>query len=240
MNTKTWIIFGVVCVAILGGLIAYSRSQNPAADTKDIDANAIIAASAANGNIADHVQGSKDAKVVLIEYGDFQCPSCGGAHPGVKKITEDYGDKIAFVFRNFPLTSIHPNAVAAATAVEAAGLQGKYWQMHDLVFENQNAWSTLSADQRTSKFQELAAQAGVADAEKFRTELSAKSIATKISFDQSLGKGKAVTGTPAFFLNGERVNSDVSGKLVQGDAQPLRDLINNKLKDAGIELPASN
>lgn len=237
MNTKTWIIFGVICVALLGGLIAYSRSQNPAVDTSGVDANKIIPASEANGNIADHVEGSKDAKVVLIEYGDFQCPSCGSAHPGIKKITEDYGDKIAFVFRNFPLTSIHPNAVAAASAVEAAGLQGKYWQMHDLVFENQNAWSSLSADQRTNKFVEIATQSGIGDLEKFRTDLSSKDISKKISFDQALGRGKGVTGTPSFYLNGEKIPDDASSKIVQGDASALRALIDSKLKENGVEPP---
>lgn len=237
MNTKTWIIFGVICVAVLGGLIAYSRSQNPAADTSGVDANKIVAASEANGNIADHVEGNENAKVVLIEYGDFQCPSCGGAHPGIKKITQDYSDKIAFVFRNFPLTSIHPNAVAAASAIEAAGLQDKYWQMHDLVFENQNAWSSLSADQRTNKFVEIATQTGIQDLQKFRDDLSSKDISKKISFDQALGRAKGATGTPAFYLNGEKVPDDVSSKLVQGDASAMRELIDSKLKENGVEPP---
>lgn len=240
MSTKTWIIFGVICVALLGGLIAVSRSQKPSVDTSGIDANSVIAASASNGNIADHIEGSATSQVRLIEYGDFQCTSCGGAHPGIKKIVEDYGDKIGFVFRNFPLTSIHPNALAAATAVEAAGLQGKYWEMHNLLFENQEAWSSLSTDQRTTKFVEYAAQIGVANTEKYKTALSSEDIGKKISFDQKLGRDLGVSGTPAFFLNGEKVNDTISGSIVQGDAGPLRELINTKLKEKGIEAPAAN
>lgn len=240
MSTKTWIIFGVICVALLGGLIAVSRSQKPSVDTSGVDANSIIAASSNNGEIADHVLGSATSQVRLVEYGDFQCPSCGGAHPGIKKITEDYGDKIGFVFRNFPLTSIHPNALAAATAVEAAGTQGKYWEMHNLLFESQDSWSSLSAEQRTSKFVAYATQVGVTNNDKYKTDLSAENITKKITFDQKLGKDLGVSGTPTFFLNGEKVNTEISGKIVQGDAKPLRDLINTKLKEKGIEAPATN
>lgn len=239
MNTKTWIIFGVVCVALLGGLIALSRSQNPSTDISGVDANSIIDASAANGNIGDHVDGNRDSKVVLIEYGDFQCPGCGSIHPGLKKIVEDYNDKIAFVFRNFPLTSMHPNAVAAATAVEAAGLQNKYWPMHNLVFENQNLWNNLSAAQRTDKFIELATQAGVENIDKFKTDLSAKSIGQKISFDQSLGKSQDVTGTPTLLLNGEKIESDASNGLTDGNDKAFRELLNSKLKENGIEPPVN-
>ena len=237
MNTKTWIIFGVICVAILGGLITFSRLQKPAADTSGVDSSSIIAASDANGDIADHVEGSTTSPVRLIEYGDFQCPSCGGAHPGIKSITADYGDKIGFVFRNFPLTSAHPNALAAATAVEAAGLQGKYWEMHNIVFETQQEWSTLSAQQRTDKFISLATQAGVSNTEKFKTDLSSKNITKKIAFDQALGRSLKVSGTPTFFLNGERLDTGVSNSLVRGDDKPLREVLDKKLKENNIATP---
>ncbi len=239
MSTKTWIIFGVICVALLGGLITISRSQRPNVDTSGVDANSAIAASANNGNIADHIEGDANSAVKLVEYGDFQCPSCGGAHLGIKTITEQYGDKIGFIFRNFPLTSAHPNALAAATAVEAAGLQGKYWEMHNTVFEAQNDWSSLTANQRTDKFVELASQAGVTDIDTFKTNLTSENISKKISFDLKLGRDASVTGTPTFFLNGEKVDETVSGSIVRGDPKPMKELINEALKKAGVEPPAS-
>lgn len=238
MNTKTWIIFGAVCVAILGGLIAFSRSQKPASDTTGIDASSITKASSANGDIAEHVDGNASSKIRLIEYGDFQCPYCGDAHPVIKSVMEDYGDKISFVFRNFPLTTAHPNALAAATAVEAAGLQGKYWQMHNLVFESQSEWSSLTSEQRTARFTTYATQAGVTDLEKFKADISTgDSIKKKISFDQSLARGLGVTGTPAFFVNGEKVDQGIQSSIIKGEDKLLRELLDKKLKEENIAPP---
>lgn len=239
MNTKSWVIFGAICVLLFGGLIYFSKQNNVGVDLNGVDIDKVIAASDQNGNIADHTLGDPSSKVVLLEYGDFQCPSCGGVDPGIKKITEDYGDKIGFIFRNFPLTSIHPNALAAATAAEAAGLQGKYWEMHNALFEDQSTWSGLSAEQRTAKFVEYARLSGVTDEAKFKTDLTNSAVASKIGFDQAIARKKEVTATPTFYLNGEKVDSEVSGKLAQGDATAIRALIDRKLKENNIEPPAS-
>lgn len=238
MNTKTWIIFGVICVAIFGGLIYVSKKDQVSIDFSKVDVKAVQAASPENGNIADHVAGSATSKVRVVEYGDLQCPACGGAHPGLKKIIEDYGDKIGFVFRNFPLTSIHPNALAASTAVEAAGLQGKYWEMNNLLYETQTSWSNLSPDDRTTKFSTLASQIGL-NADKFKKDLSSSDISKKISYDQALGRKQNVTGTPSIFVNGEKLKDEVSSSLVKGNAKPLRELLNEKLKENGVEPPAA-
>ena len=138
MDKFRWIIFAAIIVLVLGGLIVYSRMNSTSVDVSNVDATAIIGPSEQNGNIGDHVYNDTESSVILVEYGDFQCPGCGSAHPYVKTLLEEYGDRISFVFRNFPLTSIHPNARAAAAAAEAAGLQGKYWEMHDVIFENQS------------------------------------------------------------------------------------------------------
>lgn len=236
MNKKTWIIFAVICVAIFGGLIYLSKKDQVSIDVNKIDVKAIQAASPENGNIADHVAGSSDAKVRLIEYGDMQCPACGGAHPGIKQIVADYGDKIGFVFRNFPLTTIHPNALSAAAAVEAAGLQGKYWEMNNLLYENQSSWSNASSDERTGKFNEFANRLGL-DLDKFKTDLSASNISKKIAYDQALGRKLNVTGTPGLYLNGEKLSEEVANSLVKGDATKLRELIDRKLRENGIEPP---
>lgn len=228
MNKVGWIIFGVAIVGLLGGLIAYSRLSNPSADVSSVDTNSIIAASDQNGQIADHVFGNTDSKVVLVEYGDFQCPSCGGAHPQIKEVTEEYKDKVLFIFRNFPLTTIHPNARAAAGAVEAAGLQGKYWEMHNIVFENQGEWESLSGTQRTDKFTSYAVDLGL-NKDTFLKDIAGSNVNQKISFDQALGKKLSVSATPSFYLNGKALDEKVSSSIVQGSTTELKALLDEAL-----------
>ena len=207
MSKKTWMIFIVICVAVLGGLIFISRKDKINVDA--IDMTKATAASSANGNIADHVFGNKDSKVVLIEYGDFQCPACGSAYPIIKEVTDHYKDKLAFIFRNNPLTAIHPNARAGSAAAEAAGLQGKYWDMHDALYENQTNWSSAAVDKRTDMFVAYASQIGVKDKEKFKKEMESKAVNDKIDFDLALGKRVPVSGTPTILLNNKKIESDV-------------------------------
>jgi len=237
VSNKTWIIFGAIVVLLLGGLIVYSRASNPSVDVSDVDVNSVIAASDNNGNIADHVEGSSDNKITLVEYGDLQCPSCGGAHPNIKAITEEYGDKITFIFRNFPLTTIHPNARAAAAAAEAAGVSGKYWEMHNALFEAQSDWSTLDVDQRTGYFVTLAKSLGIDEA-KFKTDLASSTVNKKIAFDQALGNKLKVSSTPTFYFQGEKLADDVSGDTVTANGDKLRALIDAELKKAGVALPS--
>jgi protein-disulfide isomerase len=228
MSKVAWIIFGAVIVLILGGLVIYSRSSSPSIDVSSLDANAITVASDQNGQIADHVLGKADSKVVLIEYGDFQCPSCAAAHPQVKEVMEQYKDKVAFVFRNFPLTTIHPNARASAAAAEAAGLQGKYWEMHNLIYEGQADWQNLSGDQRTSVFTNYADDLGLNQA-KFLADLGSGAINQKISFDQAIGKKIGVNATPTFYLNGTQLADSDSTQIVQGSSSVLRSLFDKEL-----------
>lgn len=206
MNKRTWIIFIVICLAVFGALIAMSRGQTLNVD--NIDAAKIQPAAPASGNIADHVYGNPNGKAVLIEYGDYQCPGCGTAYPILKEVSEEYKDKMAFVFRNFPLTSIHPNAKAAAAAAEAAGLQGKYWEMHDKLYEEQNSWGTLPIDTRTDAFVKYATSVGVKDINKFKEDMSVDDVSQKITFDMALGKKIGVDGTPTIYLNNKKIESD--------------------------------
>lgn len=232
MSKSRWIIFGVVCVLVLGGLILLANKDKK--DVSSIDPTQIIAST--DTEIGDHVYGNKSAKVVVFEYGDFQCPSCGGAFPQLKTIKETYKQQIAFVFRNFPLTSIHPNALSASTSAEAAGLQGKFWEMHDALYLNQDSWSSSSTSDRNGIFEDYAKSVGVNVAQ-YNTDLTGKKVADKISRDRALGKKVGVDATPTIFIGADKMNSDVVSNLVSGDGSKLTAEIDKRLKAAGVELP---
>lgn len=209
MNKKTWIIFIVICVAIIGTMIAISRGQS--INVGNVDATKVLPASDQSGKIADQVFGKKDSKVILIEYGDFQCPGCGKAFPILQALSQEYKDRIAFVYRNFPLTSAHPNAKAAAAAAEAAGLQGKYWEMHDKLFELQDSWGTQSTGERTDTFVSYAKTVGVKDLEKFKADMASNEVSKKISFDQALGRKQEASATPTILLNNKKIEGETWG-----------------------------
>ena len=226
MGAKGWIIFSAVTVAVLGALIYFS-GQNKI-DVSQFDTNSIIQANETSGNIGDHIKGTADSKVLLVEYGDFQCPGCAGAATRVQAIVEEYEDRIAFVFRNLPLASMHPHARAAAAAAEAAGMQDQYWEMHYLLFEKQAEWSSKSVSERTTVFEGYARSLGL-DIERFRTDFASESINQKINFDLAVAKEKGYTGTPTFELNGEEVDQDV-----WGDDEALRTALDEALAKAGV------
>lgn len=229
MSKKAWIIFAVVAVGLLTALVVVSGRNK--VDVNSIDTRSVLSASEASGNIADQVYGKADSKVILVEYGDFQCPTCKTVHPIIKSLTEKYKGQIGFVFRNFPITNAHPNARAAAAAVEAAGLQGKYWEMHNKIFENQTAWGTLSANDRGSYFTNAAKELGL-NVDTFNVDMASTNVTRKISFDQALGKKDNVSGTPAVFLNGQTVELETLT-----DSKKLDDLLKAEMKKQNIELP---
>lgn len=233
MSKRAWIIFGAICIVLLGGLVYVSSKDR--IDVSNVDANAVQPAAEQSGNIADHVFGKADSKVVLVEYGDFQCPGCGAAFAPIKAASEKYKDQLAFVFRNFPLTSLHPNARTAAAAAEAAGLQGKYWEMHDKLYENQDAWGSLSSSERTNFFATYAQGLGL-NVDRFKVDLAGADANKKINFDQALGKKLGVTSTPTFFLNGKKVEN-IFGQNGRIDPEMLDKALADALKEAGIELP---
>ena len=229
MNKIGWIIFSAVVVLILGGLIVWTRMANPPIDLAGVENNSVIAASEQNGNIGDHVKGKTDSDIRIVEFGDFQCPSCGGAAPNVNTLMDEYGDRVGLVFRNFPLTTIHPNARAASATAEAAGLQGKYWEMHDLLYERQGDWSNQDATKRTETFNQYAEEVGL-DIEKFKTDVASANVGKKISFDQALGKREGVSATPTFYLNGEKLDEETSSGIVQGDLTKIKAKLDELLK----------
>ena len=218
-------------VLILGGLVAYSRMNSTSIDVSNVDATVPYAANEQSGDIGDRVFNDTESDVVLVEYGDFQCPGCAAAHPNVKTLLEEYGDRISFVFRNFPLTSIHPNARAASAAAEAAGQQGSYWEMHDLIYENQTTWANQNPNERLATFRGYAGQLGL-DLTQFEADYASDAVNQKISFDQALGTKQNVDSTPTFFLNGEELSQEAAQGLLQGDLTALRALLDAELEAA--------
>jgi len=148
----------------------------------------------------DHTQGPADAPVTLVEYGDYQCPYCGAAYPEIKRLQKALGKKLRFAFRNFPLTQAHPYALIAAEAAEAAALQGKFWEMHDLIYENQDE---LDLEVLPSWIARLGL-----DLNAFGTAIKQGDITKRIKEDRASGIRSGVNGTPTFFINGKRYDDD--------------------------------
>lgn len=144
----------------------------------------------------DHVSGSENAKITLVEYGDFECPYCGRAYPIVKEVQKHFGDRLRFVFRNFPLRELHPHAEEAAETAEFASANEKFWPMHDLLFENQKRFNTKT-------FLALAGELGLAP-ESLENALRDRTFRQRVHHDFSTGVRSGVNGTPTFYVNGTR------------------------------------
>lgn len=232
MTRSRWIIFILLCVVTLGGLVLMNKKDK--VDVANVDASAIITAT--DTALGDNVYGNPNAKVVIFEYGDFQCPGCGAAFAQLKTIKETYKDTVAFVFRNFPLTTIHPNALAASTAAEAAGLQGKFWEMHDKLYQSQDSWSSVDTAKRISVFTSYAEEIGL-DIDQFRTDLSSAKVIAKISRDRSLGSKLQITGTPTIYVNDSELTSEQNTDLIQQKGEKLMDKLDAVLKAKGLTPP---
>jgi protein-disulfide isomerase len=146
----------------------------------------------------DHIQGDAHAVIELVEYGDYQCPHCGAAYPIIKAIQRKMGNKLKFVFRNFPLAESHPDAMHAAIASEAASAQGKFWEMHDMLFEHQHNLTD-------GALLRYAQQLGL-DADQFKTEFEKPATTQRVDAGLESGLRSGVNGTPSFFINGKKYN----------------------------------
>ena len=144
----------------------------------------------------DHIQGPADAVVTLVQYGDYECPYCGEAYPIVKQVQARMGERLRFVFRNFPISTSHPHAEQAAEAAEAADAQGRFWEMHDLLYERQNRLTDRD-------LHAYAEELGF-DVERFDKEMAEHVHATRVHEDFISGVRSGVNGTPTFYVNGVR------------------------------------
>ena len=195
MDKRFWAIIGVI-VAVFVGILVFNGKDNKADETTS------------NSKPSTHIKGNTDSKVKLVEYGDFQCPYCGVFYPVVGQVMEKYGDKISFQFRNYPLVEIHQNALAAARSAEAADKQDKYWEMYDLIFKNQTAWSSSS---NPSKYFESYAKQLDLDMDKFKKDVASRGVNGIINADKAaFNKTKLPASTPTFLINGEQVKPDAS------------------------------
>ena len=195
--SRFWIVLGVVFLALVGLFFA-TKKDTPGSTAVNGDPKTILA--------SDHVRSGKDANVTLIEYGDFQCPACGAYYPIVKELESTYGDKVNFVFRHFPLIQIHPNAFAAARAAEAAGNQGKFFEMHDKLYETQNSWGEATSNQQ-SLFEGYAQELGL-KMDQFKSDYSSNEVADRINQDLATGQQTfSIDSTPSFVLNGTKITN---------------------------------
>lgn len=191
-EVKMLLGLGVVCAIFIAIVVVFSSSSSQTVSSDK--QSALVRADSNKIEV-------KDAKVTLVEFGDYQCPACKAAQPTIEKIRSDYTGKITFVFRNFPLPQ-HQNAKVSSEAAEAAGEQGKYWEMNSLLYSQQNEWSELSNP--IDKFVSYAKELNL-NIDKFKQAIKDNKFDQKIKGDQTDGETLGVNSTPTFFLNGEKM-----------------------------------
>lgn len=195
-------IVKLVAIAVLG-LGIFGIWKYAAAPTASVPQNDLLAVTE-----NDWVRGEASAQVTLIEYTDFQCPACGAYYPIIEQLEKEMAGTLRVVIRHYPLIQIHKNALPSARAVEAAGRQGKFWEMYGLLFANQAEWSAAE-DPLKSIFPAYASRIGM-DAEKFRQDMADPTLDDKINADRETGNSLKVAGTPSFFLNGKKLENPSS------------------------------
>lgn len=237
---SVWGVIVAVLVVIFIGIGAYFvvDGNNKATNFDDYDFYSVIGPNKDNGNIGDHVKGDAEAPVLIFEYADYQCPGCASINPKVNKAVEELGGKLAVVYRNF-LLSYHQNGTAAASAAEAAGLQG-YWKPYmDKLFAEQAEWETASASERTVLFDKYFDEVtdGKGNVDKFNADIASDAVSKKISFDMGIARRIDVSGTPAFYIDGQLIKwgsegeVTVNGKTITWDSARSGDDFINLIKE---------
>ncbi|MGB8508497.1 MAG: thioredoxin domain-containing protein [Pyrinomonadaceae bacterium] len=203
-----FIIIGGALVAIAIVALLFLRT-NDAARTVPLNVNTAPAGTTPIAGLPGaqppHVKGTDSAQITLEEFGDYQCPPCGNLHPVLQKIEDDYGQRVRLIFRNFPLQQLHKNASTAARAAEAAGLQGKFWEMHDMIYEHQAEWKDLPEPRPI--YAGYASRLDL-DVERFKADMEKPETGARIVTDYRRGLSVGVTGTPTLFLNGRELPAD--------------------------------
>ena len=210
-STWTWVAGIIITLGLIVGIVAFDTNQQQKAIT--------VPSEVATVGIDEWTKGPENAPVTLIEYADFQCPACRLTATVVQQVYDAYPDDLRLVFRLFPLTSIHQNAALSAQAAVAAGEQGKFWEMHNLLYETQGDWS--QADDVQSIFIEDAQKLGL-EVEKFTTDLTSETIVKKVKENEQAAINAKIDATPTFIMN---------GKIIQnpGSFEDFKTLIDSEL-----------
>lgn len=191
MDKRFWGIILAIFL-VFGGIIYFNNRSNPNTTASP----------------SHHVEGSNKKNVTLLEYGDYQCPACESYYPIVKQVVAKYKDDITFQFRNLPLTQIHQNAFVGARAAEAAALQNKFWEMHDMLYDNQDAWSESSDP--ASYFYKYANELGM-NLDQYKKDYASSKVNDTINADiAAFNKTGATMATPTFFLDGKKIDTTAS------------------------------
>lgn len=201
-----WFIVGFV--VLVAAVVIVAGVMSGGFDTGTTSTNTppgFVATTVPPISSSDHVRGNANAPVSIIEYGDYECPACAEYQPVVQQILQDYGNKISLAFRNFPLYSIHPNAGISAQAAEAAGLQGKFWEMHDLLYSKQNDWAGASSNSVVQQYFNGYAQSLGLNITKFDADINSSAVMQKIQNDVSTGNTAQIDHTPTFFVNNKQI-----------------------------------
>lgn len=214
------LIIIVLLAAVAGGwMVLRSARQTGNSDHSTPDPTAEV-----KGAEPAHLRGNANAPVTVEEFGDFQCGACGAYYPELKKIEAEYGERLRVIFRELPLVTMHEHALLAAQAAEAAGLQGKFWEMHDKLYETQTEWT--SKKDLLPVFVDYAKQIGL-NTDQFQKDLNGETVSGRIFQDGKRAHSFGLKGTPSFFVNGQEAKGD------QWKPEGLRQMINDALKAAG-------
>lgn len=195
MNNRFIAIFAAIIIVFVGIFIVTKHK----ADAPSANSSAQVV------ELSDHKEGKGKTGVTLIEYGDYQCPACFQYYPILKQVFNKYKDQIYFQFRNMPLFQVHQNAMVSARAAEAAGLQNKYWEMHDLLYQNQTAWSESKNPQQF--FEDYAQQLGL-NIDKFKQDMNSDHVNKIIQADLQDANKRGFDSTPSFVLDGKNITSN--------------------------------
>lgn len=219
-----FLIIVVVLAAAVGGAWMLIKSSRQAANANKQNTNANDLAPIPPGAEPPHVRGNASAPVTVEEFADFQCGACGGYYPELKKIESEFGENLRVIFRENPLVPMHQHALIAAQAAEAAGLQNRFWEMHDKLYENQAKW--IDAIDLAPIFVDYAKQIGL-DPDRFMKDLNGEAVAQRIFQDGKKSHALGINSTPTFFVNGKEAKGD------NWKPENLREMIRQALREAG-------